>query len=43
MSRRKSIPMGESKRVFSKTAKFVHPKNGLGLSYGPTVRGGIRF
>lgn len=43
MARREKMDYSDSKRLFSRTARKVHPKNGLGLSYGPSVRGGIRF
>lgn len=38
MAKRKKIPMKKSKRVFTKTAKKVHKKNGLA-----PMRGGIRL
>lgn len=39
MKNRKKIPAKKSKKLFSKTAKKVHPKNG-----GPRpMRGGIRL
>lgn len=38
MARRAKISRGRSKRVFTKTAQRVHPKN----SYRP-MRGGIRL
>lgn len=38
MAKRKSIPMGKSKRSFTKTAKKVNSKNGLA-----PMRGGIRL
>lgn len=38
MAKRKSLPMRKSKKLFTKTAKKVHPKN----DYRP-MRGGIRL
>ena len=41
MAKRHKISSGKSKRVFTNTAKFVHPKNAM-----PTInpmRGGIRL
>lgn len=37
--RRKKLTMRKSKRLFSRTAKRVHGKNG----YGSPMRGGIRL
>jgi hypothetical protein len=42
MSKRRKMPMKASKKVFTKTAMRVHPKNALpGAS--AVMRGGIRF
>lgn len=38
MSKRKSLSMKKSKKLFTRTAKKVHPKN----DYRP-MRGGIRM
>ena len=40
MAKRRSMQRKASKRLFSKTAERVHPKNGMG---SPAMRGGIRF
>lgn len=37
--KRKSLSRGKSKKLFTKTAKRVHKKNG----YGRPMRGGIRL
>ena len=39
--KRSKMPMRRSKKVFTKTAKFVHPKNALNSSV--PMRGGIRL
>lgn len=38
MKKRKSLPKGKSRKLFTKTAKRVHPRN----DYRP-MRGGIRL
>ena len=40
MAKRHSVSKGHSKRLFTHTAKYVHPKNGLNLA---PARGGIRL
>lgn len=39
MSFRRKMPRGRSKKLFTRTAKRVHPKNGR----GNPMRGGIRL
>lgn len=39
MKRRQKLSRGKSRKLFTKTAKKVHPKNGL----GNPMRGGIRL
>lgn len=41
MSKRSKIPSGSSKRLFTKTADYVHPKNAINSTV--PMRGGIRF
>lgn len=41
MSKRAKMRPGHSRKVFTRGAQRVHPKNGLGTS-GP-MRGGIRL
>lgn len=40
MSKRKKMPNKRSKKIFTKTASKVHPKNGMGST---VMRGGIRL
>lgn len=40
MAKRFKVPSGKSKRMFTNTASYVHPKNGLGQN---PARGGIRL
>lgn len=42
MSRRGRMPRGHSRRVFSKGAQRVHPKNHVSTG-GVVMRGGIRL
>nr|QJB21038.1 MAG: hypothetical protein [Microvirus sp.] len=41
MSKRHKIGSGASKRMFTKSASFVHPKNAINSTV--PMRGGIRF
>lgn len=41
MSKRFKMSSGKSKRLFTNTAKYVNPKNGINTT--TPMRGGIRF
>lgn len=43
MSKRHKMGGRRSRRLFSKTADFVHKKNGLGGGASYVMRGGIRL
>ncbi|UIB81483.1 hypothetical protein [Flyfo microvirus Tbat2_160] len=41
MKKRQKVPAAKSKRLFTRTAKKVHPKNAM--SRNVVMRGGIRL
>ena len=41
MAKRRKMPRGKSKKLFTKTAKYVNPKNALNSTV--PMRGGIRL